>query len=295
MVTEIIVGCDGSEPSFEALRWAVYEARRCRAAVRIVSCYPHGGHGGREAAAGAATERVSMQRNGAVAVVDEAIEYAGSIDPTVLVEGVALASSPVAGLTCSAMAGGEIVVGASGHSGLIGGLLGSVAAGVAHRSHVPVVVVPAKSVVEFGDTMRRIVVGVDGSSESLLALDWAYNAAAMSGAELDVVHGWIYPYPVSEASPRELRKPMEFDAQRELDVSLDSLGRRLTDGPVVLRPRLCEQSPVDALLTASDGADLVVVGSRGRAALRSRLLGSVSRTLVQHATCPVAVVRQAHR
>ena len=294
MVTEIIVGCDGSEPSFEALRWAVHEARRCHAAVRIVSCYPTPGDDGREAPR-LATEKVSTHKDGAVAVVDKAIEYASSIDSTLVLEGVALAASPVVGLTSSAVAGDEIVVGASGHSGLIGGLLGSVAAGVTHRSHVPVVVVPAKSVVDFGDSMQRIVVGVDGSPESLVALDWAYNAAALSGADLDVVHGWIYPYPVSEASPREVRKPMEFDAQHELEVSLDSLGRRLTDGPVVVRSRLCEQSAVDALLTASDGADLVVVGSRGRGAFRASLLGSVSRTLVQHATCPVAVVRQAQR
>ena len=186
---------------------------------------------------GLAPEDVSTLKDGAIAVVDQAVEFANTIDSSLDIEGMTCAASPVVGLTASAVAGDEIVVGASGHSGLIGGLLGSVAAGVTHRARVPVVVVPAKSAVEFADSMRKIVVGVDGSPESLVALDWAYNAALLSGAELEVVHAWIYPYPVSEASPREVRKPMEFDAQHELDVSLDSLGSRLDEEPLLFTPR----------------------------------------------------------
>ncbi len=292
MVMKIIVGADGSEPSFEALRWAVYEARRCDAEVRVVSCYTIPGYGGLDGAIHPNSEDMATLEEGAAGVIGRAMEIVAEMDPNLAVGGATSCATPVVGITEEAVEGDEIVVGATGHSGLIGGLLGSVAAGVTHRAHVPVIVVPAKSSVEFGESMKKIVVGVDGSPESLLALDWAYNAALLSGAALVVVHAWLYPYPVTQASPREVRKPMEFDAQHELDVSVDSLGPRRT-GPVVVESKLREESAVDALLKEGDDADLVVVGCRGRGGFRSRLLGSVSRTLVQHATCPVAVVRQA--
>jgi nucleotide-binding universal stress UspA family protein len=292
MTMKIIVGTDGSEPSFQALRWAVHEARRHHAEVQVVSCYLIPGYAGFDGSAiYASSVDVDTLKKGAADVVVRAVELAAEIDPTMSVHGAEPMSSPVVGITDAAGLGDEIVVGATGHSGLIAGLLGSVAAGVVHRAHVPVIVVPVKSAVEFDDSMKKIVVGVDGSPESLLALDWAYAAALLSGAELTVVHSWLYPYPVSEASPREVRRPMEVDAEKELQSSLDSLGSRLKAGSVVIHSELREDSAVDALLKEGDGADLIVVGSRGRGGFRSRLLGSVSRTLVQHATCPVAVIR----
>ena len=289
---KIIVGADGSEPSFQALRWAVYEARRHHAEVQVVSCYVVPGFAGFDGTAiYPSSVDVETLKETAAEVVRRAADFAAEIDPALLVDGSTPMSSPVVGITDVAMLGDEIVVGATGHSGLVAGLLGSVAAGVTHRAHVPVVVVPAKSSVEFGDSMKKVVVGVDGSPESLLALDWAYGAARLSGAELTVVHSWLYPYPVSDASPREVRMPMEVDAANELQSSLDTLGSRLTDGSVVIHRELREDSAVDALLKEGDGADLVVVGSRGRGGFRARLLGSISRTLVQHASCPVAVIR----
>lgn len=292
MTMKIIVGADGSEPSFQALRWAVHEARRHHAEVQVVSCYLVPGYAGFDGTAiYPSSVDVDTLQETASEVVDRAAELAATIDPTLVVDRATPMSSPVVGITDVAMLGDEIVVGATGHSGLVAGLLGSVAAGVTHRAHVPVIVVPSKSSMEFGDSMKKIVVGVDGSPESLLALDWAYNAALLSGAELTVVHSWLYPYPVSDSSPREVRRPMETDAENELQSSLDSLGSRLTDGSVVVHRELREDSAVDALLKEGDGADLLVVGSRGRGGFRARLLGSVSRTLVQHASCPVAVIR----
>ncbi len=292
MTMKIIVGADGSEPSFQALRWAVHEARRHHAEVQVVSCYLVPGYAGFDGTAiYPSAVDVETLKEAAAQVVGRAADIAAGIDPALVVDRATPMSSPVVGITDAATVGDEIVVGATGHSGLVAGLLGSVAAGVTHRAHVPVIVVPAKSSVDFGDSMKKIVVGVDGSPESLVALEWAFNAALLSGAELSVVHAWLYPYPVSESSPREVRLPMEADAENELQSSLDSLGSRLTDGSVVIHPELREDSAVDALLKESDGADLVVVGSRGRGGFRARLLGSVSRTLVQHASCPVAVIR----
>ena len=165
----------------------------------------------------------------------------------------------------AARPGDEIVVGATGHTGVIDGLLGSVAMSVVHRSHVPVIIVPAKPVAVIGSTMKKIVVGVDGSPGSLQALEWAYNEALVSGAELTAVHGWIYPYSGAHTSVSEPRTQMQLDAMEELKASLESLGPRLNGGSLHVHARLVEQSPAEALLAESKDADLVVVGSRGRA------------------------------
>jgi nucleotide-binding universal stress UspA family protein len=162
---------------------------------------------------------------------------------------------------------------------------------VVHRAHVPVIVVPANPD-RTGDTMKKIVVGVDGSTESLQALEWAYNEASVSGAELTAVHGWLYPYDGPRTSVSEPRTQMQLDAMEELKSSLESLGPRLTGGTTHVHARLTEQSPAEALLDEGNDADLIVVGSRGRGAFRAALVGSVSRTVAQHAQCPVAIIRQ---
>ncbi len=274
MTMRIIIGVDGSDPSIAALRWAGYEARRRNAEIRVVSC-------------------CTTINEAAVEVVGRAIKLVAAMDPTMLVEGVTPMSSAVVGITESAESGDEIVVGSTGQSGILDGLIGSVAAGVAHRAHVPVIVIPAKSSAESGDKMNKIVVGVDGSSGSLHALEWAFGEALASDAELTVVHGWINPYVDQQASSCRLHTQIESDAMRELQTSLESLGPRLYSGSVEIYPRLSELTPAEALLKEADDADLVVVGSRGRGELRSLLLGSVSRTVLERAPCPVAVVRRS--
>jgi nucleotide-binding universal stress UspA family protein len=290
MRTKIVVGVDGSDPSMEALRWAAYEARRRNADIRVVSCYTFPVYGSSVAVYPNAIDIETLKEVGS-AVVGRALEVVAAIDSKLVVEGTAEMGAAVRGVTDAAELGDEIVVGATGHAGFLDGLLGSVTTGVIHRAHVPVIVVPSKSPAEVGDTMKKIVVGVDGSRGSLHALDWAYEEALVAGAELIVVHGWVYPYVGARTGVSEPRSQMQLDAMEELTTSLDSLGSRLNAGLVQIHPKLTEQAPAEALLEESKDADLVVVGSRGRGGLRSLLLGSVSRTVVHHATCPVAVIR----
>ena len=275
-----------------ALQWAAYEARRRNAEVLAVSCYSVPVYGSPEGAVYPTPDDIDMFKESAAAIVGRAIETVAEIDPKIVAEGMSAMSPAAIAIAEAARLGDEIVVGATGHGGLIDGLLGSVAMSVVHRSHVPVIVVPAKPAVELGASMKKIVVGVDGSAASLHALEWTYNEALVSGAELTAVHGWVYPYSGPRTSVSEPRTQMQLDAMEELKASLESLGPRLAGGSLHVHARLIEQSPADALLEESADADLVVVGSRGRGVLRS-LLGSVSRTVVQHATCPVAVIRHS--
>ena len=164
---KIVVGIDGSDPSIEALRWAVYEARRRNAVVRVVSCYTVPVYGSPEGAVYPSQTDIDSFKDVAVTVVGRALEIVRAIDPKLVVETVTAMSSAVIGVTDSAVPGDEIVVGASGHTGFVDGLLGSVATGVVHRAQVPVIVVPSKPPAAMGDQMKKIVVGVDGSVGSL--------------------------------------------------------------------------------------------------------------------------------
>lgn len=292
VANKIVVGVDGSDPSIAAVGWAAYEARRRNAAVLVVSCYSVPVYGGPEGATYPRHEDLEMYKAGADAVISRAIEEVAEISPEVVVDGISAMSPAAIEIAECAQAGDEIVVGATGYTGFMDGMLGSVALSVVHRSHVPVIVVPAKPAVEIGSTMHKIVVGVDGSAGSLQALEWAYGQAVLTGAELTAVHGWIYPYTGSRTSVSEPRTDMQLDAMEELKTSLESLEPRLSGGSVHVHAKLVELSPAEALLAEAGDADLLVVGSRGRGALRSALLGSVSRTVVHHATCPVAIIRQ---
>jgi nucleotide-binding universal stress UspA family protein len=140
-------------------------------------------------------------------------------------------------------------------------------------------------------SMRRIVVGVDGSESSRDALRWAIELARLTGAAVDAVMAWRYP-------------AATFDRMAGAEVDFDSANRdALTDilaqegGPqsgVEVRPVVSEGHPADVLLRTSDGADLLVLGSRGLGGFVSAVMGSVSLQCVLHAHCPVLVLRDGH-
>jgi nucleotide-binding universal stress UspA family protein len=143
--------------------------------------------------------------------------------------------------------------------------------------------------------MPGILVGVDGSSHSLQALEWAVRHAALEHVPLTVlaVHEvaasvWtgnpvIYPEDAPEAEK----------ARQAAQEAVDTVVAELGDGP---RPesvtvRAISGSPAQALIEASASADLVVVGSRGVGGFSGMMTGSVSTKVVNHAASPVVVVR----
>jgi nucleotide-binding universal stress UspA family protein len=146
--------------------------------------------------------------------------------------------------------------------------------------------------------MNKIVVGVDGSEPSRQAMDWAWDEASTTGAELHLVHAWLYPYSVGHrvtvTEPVEL---VRLDAARLLDDEAHALTTRHGTGSAVgprpaIHAALREGSPSDELLSESKDADLLVVGSRGRGGFLSLMLGSVAHQVSSHAQCPVVVVRR---
>jgi nucleotide-binding universal stress UspA family protein len=141
--------------------------------------------------------------------------------------------------------------------------------------------------------MQRIVVGVDGSDGAQHALRWAMDEARRRGATLDVVHAWHVPYVASApyvAAPMLDPTPIEESERLVLERALQS--EDLTELDV--SPILVCDTAARALIETAKGADLLVVGTRGRGGFSGLLLGSVSQAVTHHAPCPVVVVPPLH-
>ena len=143
---------------------------------------------------------------------------------------------------------------------------------------------------------ERVVVGVDGSAESLAALRWALAEGRYRRADVDIVTCW-YPPLVAEASGYAvgLLDADEYAAraQHVLDDAVASVAADVEEAHAEGRSvggRLLEGAPGPRLVTESKDAAVIVVGRRGRGGLSRLLLGSVSRHVADHAHCPVVVV-----
>lgn len=136
--------------------------------------------------------------------------------------------------------------------------------------------------------MARVVVGVDGSAGATAALQWAIDEAVLRRCELEIVHGWLY----AEAQVEYTRNaPGEGETEGESIVRKAEEMVLATAPEVKVTTSLVAAAPADALVEASLGAEIVVVGSHGRSTVARALLGSVSTLVVHHAHCPVVVVR----
>jgi nucleotide-binding universal stress UspA family protein len=182
-----------------------------------------------------------------------------------------------------------LVVGHRGLGGFAGLLLGSVGVQVAAHAACPVIVVrPPRPAGRTGP----VVVGLDGSDMSELALQFAFEEASMRGVGLIAVHAWRWP---AAAEPGDML-PLVYDLDdlqaeeaRVLAEALAGHRERYPDVPV--EQRSVRGRPGAVLVAASAGAGLLVVGCRGRGGLTGLLLGSTSQAVLHHAECPVAVVR----
>lgn len=139
--------------------------------------------------------------------------------------------------------------------------------------------------------MKTIVVGVDGSADSVRALRWAVAEAGLRDAEVLVLHAWTYPMVVGGYEAL-IPLPDSVDVVKEATERLERVVAAATGGeaPVKIRTEVRQGAAATVLIEASNGADLLVVGSRGMGGFRELLLGSVSHQCAHHARCPVVVV-----
>jgi nucleotide-binding universal stress UspA family protein len=134
----------------------------------------------------------------------------------------------------------------------------------------------------------RVIVGVDGSAGAHAALVWAAAEARLRGAQLQIVRTWPLdppglPVTASGSAPVD---PRARAAEHEVEAESEAVrGNDLTISPLIRQGMAGE-----VLVDVSEGADLLVVGTRGRGSVRSLLLGSVSAHVASHSRCPVVVV-----
>jgi len=141
----------------------------------------------------------------------------------------------------------------------------------------------------------RIVVGVDGSSDSRAALEYALRDAVRRSAAIEVVASfappdyWVPLYGPPAISIEEIREGVLKAAERSVHEVTEEMKGELTQLPPVTVTAV-PGGAAQALLHAAEDADLLVVGSRGHGGFTSMLLGSVSLACALHSTCPVTVV-----
>jgi nucleotide-binding universal stress UspA family protein len=138
--------------------------------------------------------------------------------------------------------------------------------------------------------MARIVVGVDGSPHAQRALKWAIEEARLRDATVEAVFV-IAPFAIPvdptvlNAAIEEVHKGALAELEEAVALAVDGV-----EAGVEVEQRVIEGAPANTLVRTAQGADLLVVGTRGRGGFRGLLLGSVSQQCATHATCPVVIM-----
>jgi nucleotide-binding universal stress UspA family protein len=182
-----------------------------------------------------------------------------------------------------------LVVGARGLGGFRGLLLGSVSQQCLHHATCPVAVV-REGPHDAREGSGRVVVGIDDSETARRALEWALEAGRVHQATVEAVHAWSVPYSGGEMFGAGVLDPESFEAAARhiIDQAVESADASGLPAPVTRT--VTNGSAAAAILGAAEGADLVVVGTRGFGGFKGMVLGSVSNNIAHRATCPVVVV-----
>lgn len=306
-VGPILVGYDGSAQARAATRWALEEGARSGVPVHLISAFEwFTGGSWIGPGPGPGTWSDEIPRREAERELREALAEARRSHPDVPADGEVLDGPPAMRLQERSARASLVVLGSRGHGGFTGLLTGSTTVAVAAHAHCPVVVVRGVEA-EIAGRAGDVVLGVDGSAESLRALEFALIQAGGRGVPLRVLRTWQFPigawgtampgWNLAAAPGQTAGVPPGYDPEEIRRAERQALDELLAqprrDHPdVEVRPEVVLGSPAGTLIDATTTAQLVVVGSRGRGGFRGLLLGSVSQQVMHHAACPVAVVRE---
>ncbi|MEW1698317.1 universal stress protein [Streptomyces sp. NPDC091278] len=282
----VLVGVDGSASALHAVETAAGEARSRGARLAVVHAFtwpllpvplgpsPYGPPGG-------------GLRQQAQEILDTAVVRARACAPDVEVTGEIIEGEPLTVLAARSRSAALVVVGSRGVGAFTGLLLGSVAVHLAAHAGCPVLVVRGRE-----GPSGPVLLAVDGSPDSRAAVDFAFETARARGAEVLAVHAWAPRTGPGDLTPLfQGEEVIRDEEQRVLDQALAAAGERWPE--VSVERRLVRGRTRSVLLAESAGAQVVVLGARGRGGFAGLLLGSVSQAMLHHAQSPVVVVRGA--
>jgi len=286
-MNRIIVGVDPGAAGVAALKWALREAVSRQVPLHAVRAWSPNAYG-MEYATYVSYEVEPQEGFVAQALADEqlklAIEQVPGAD-TIACTAAAVQGAPAHVLVEESAGAVMVVVGSRSHGALSRAVLGSVSSSVLHHATVPVTVVPEPRADD--GSPGRVLVGVDHSASSVIALTAAAEQARRHGMTLvpvyahEPVYGDVAGVGISSPDPATL----EEVERRTLELAAK------VAGGVDVQAEVIVGHPGATLNRMARPQDLLVVGSRGRGGFKGLLLGSTSTQCAQHATCPVLVVR----
>ncbi|BBX45871.1 universal stress protein TB31.7 [Mycobacterium cookii] len=286
----VFVGVDGSPAARCAVDWAARDAAMRKVRLTLVHAVQPIGLTLPPLTATTAFSRWQVEQG--QRILDEAVETARATTPSGGPEQIEteLLFSPVVPVLVDLSKDADlVVVGSRGRGPVARSLLGSVSSSLIRHAHSPVAVIHDEDPLMPYPADAPILVGVDGSPASELAIAIAFDEASWRGVDLVALHVWsdveVNDYPAIDWPA------MKPAAEEILAERLAGWQDRYPD--VTVRRMVECDHPTYHLVQQSESAQLVVVGSHGRGGFAGMLLGSVSAAVAHSARMPVIVARQS--
>jgi nucleotide-binding universal stress UspA family protein len=290
----VVVGLDRSPQCWAALEYAAAMAERRGVPLLVLHGYEPSQYTVRSTV-GWTPDNDGVLRNVSERLVADAVDVVSSSHPDLEVRTRLEPGSATEQLVEESRRATAVVLGSRGTGGFADLVIGSTTLHVTAHAECPVIAVPAPNE-DAALPHRGVVVGVDGSAVSEPSIEFAFEAAADLGEPLTAVHAW---YDVTRTGTGRMMPlgydPTEILEEERLALAESMAGWQEKFPEVEVHHKVTLGGhPVATLVRKSRDARLLVVGCRGRSALRSVLLGSVSHGVLHHAKVPVAVVHGDH-
>jgi nucleotide-binding universal stress UspA family protein len=283
----IVVGVDGSSSSRQALGWAVEQAVAEHRAITLVhavspltpTLLDPAGETPREA------RDLSLRSKGRE-VLDRAREEVRRSGPDVTVFDECRVEDVREALVDLSGSASMIVLGSRGRGHFKSLLLGSTAVALVRHARCPVIIHRPTAP---SPTRNGIAVGADATEDSLPVLEFAFREASLRQLPLTVVHSfWYFQQPSTVEDV--FADPVTARSQQQLALAESLAGFAEKYPDVTVHTELGQGMPERCLLRLADQMNLLVVGAHHGTRAEQFMFGSVSVWLVEHATCPVAVI-----
>ncbi|MBT1171618.1 MULTISPECIES: universal stress protein [Bifidobacterium] len=312
---DIVVGVDGSDESFAALKWALEEASMTGQSVNAVFGWTHSWDMGAEPDSDEAWAKVRREiANELRDWVDHAAQGI-DFDPAKL-KLTSVKASGTAALLQIGHDAQQIVVGRRSLGRVARWFLGSLSASLAEEAEVPVTVVrmagsedesvtdaianaltPGTKQVHYvqsgspvEESGRPVVVGVDGSEASRRAFDFALREAQLHDRQLNVLFCWQLKDLGAVPGYENAVAPVDVGQRRAEEMLAELMAKVTVPDDVTVTANAFHIPASKGLIAASRYASHLIVGSRGLSGIDAHFLGSVSRQIVNFAECTVTVV-----